>query len=571
MKKNNESPNILLLTIDCLRPDHLGCYNAEMRNISPNIDNIGKKGVLFTHAFSQGPTTSMAFPSIITGTYPLSYGGPSYLINERPHIAEILSKHGFHCIGFQTNYWLSYQHNYPRGFEEYFEFYKLTQKLRINLLREIKETAKRYYSKDKEDLHECIKNTVLNQLHKLKNGYTEYLESVSGRSVQIKNEIMEIDNIIDGCKKDMDQYLQKNIGIDIDKFMLSEKKNRKFYVLTNIVSILKQVVPASMKWFLKENFIKSNYDFKTKEKPYLSADILTKNIINWINNHNKCKPFFMWAHYMDVHAPYLPGSGDNWPVEMNEYIDSTGGPSISEREAYYQKENIRSYLYNACINYVDHNLKKIVSILNKLERNTIVIITSDHGEEFWEHGDNNHLAKLYDELVRIPLIFYDTKQELFVDESVNDLIGHIDILPILIEILELSTHSQLCGQNILKKPRYFVVSETLQKKSRSDSWNGEDVTSDYKIISVRTKNEKLIYFERENCYEYYDLKNDQKEQNPVKFKEEPVRLSRLNNIISDRLDNIQKHCDMYGNSFNYLSNSKNTELIEKNLKALGYL
>ena len=169
------------------------------------------------------------------------------------------------------------------------------------------------------------------------------------------------------------------------------------------------------------------------------------------------------------------------------------------------------------------------------------------------------------------MIFYDTKANLFLSKKVDDLIGHIDILPILIETLEFNASTPLAGQNILKKPRFYVVSETLQKKSRPDIWNGEDVETDFKIIGVRTKDEKLIYFERENCFEYYDLKNDKNEKTPVKFREGPAHLSQLNKIISNRLDNIKKHCDIYGNSFEYLSQSKKTELIEKNLKALGYL
>jgi len=48
-----QRPNVLLITIDSLRRDHLGCYGYK-RNTSPNIDNLAKEGILFTQAISQG-------------------------------------------------------------------------------------------------------------------------------------------------------------------------------------------------------------------------------------------------------------------------------------------------------------------------------------------------------------------------------------------------------------------------------------------------------------------------------------------------------------------------------------
>ncbi len=66
-------PNVLLLTIDSLRPDHLGCYGYE-KPTSPWIDRISREGVLFRNAIAQGGWTSPPMVSVFTGLYPSTHG-----------------------------------------------------------------------------------------------------------------------------------------------------------------------------------------------------------------------------------------------------------------------------------------------------------------------------------------------------------------------------------------------------------------------------------------------------------------------------------------------------------------
>jgi arylsulfatase len=66
-------PNVLLITVDTLRPDHLGCYGYR-RNTSPHIDALAARGVLFRHAVTAAGRTVQSFPSILTGVYPMVHG-----------------------------------------------------------------------------------------------------------------------------------------------------------------------------------------------------------------------------------------------------------------------------------------------------------------------------------------------------------------------------------------------------------------------------------------------------------------------------------------------------------------
>ena len=92
-----DRPNVLLITVDALRPDHLGCYGYE-RNTSPNIDKLAREGVMFTQAISQGSQTVPSIPSLMTSLYPSQHGIKSlqfdYVISH-PVLAQILKENGY--------------------------------------------------------------------------------------------------------------------------------------------------------------------------------------------------------------------------------------------------------------------------------------------------------------------------------------------------------------------------------------------------------------------------------------------------------------------------------------------
>lgn len=111
--------NVVLLTVDALRPDHLSCYGYG-RPTSPNVDELAERSVVFENAFSAAPGTKVAFKPLFTGLYPGEFdsilGIPS---DGEPTLAETFSKQGFETGGFHTNGFLSEEFNYDRGFEEF--------------------------------------------------------------------------------------------------------------------------------------------------------------------------------------------------------------------------------------------------------------------------------------------------------------------------------------------------------------------------------------------------------------------------------------------------------------------
>lgn len=107
--------NVLFVTIDSLRYDRsLASDLASER--APTLSALAESGYSFTEAFANGPNTPSSFPTILTGTYPLMYGGYRYLDEQRPFLSETLRDAGIRTVGYHSNPHLGPEKNYNHGF-----------------------------------------------------------------------------------------------------------------------------------------------------------------------------------------------------------------------------------------------------------------------------------------------------------------------------------------------------------------------------------------------------------------------------------------------------------------------
>jgi len=114
-------PNIILITIDALRADHLSCYGYPYPT-SPYIDDLAKKSVVFEYAFCALPKTSASFASLMTGLHPFVHKtGPNadLLKAEFITLAEALKMRGYFNIAIVDNSNLSPKFGFSQGFDEY--------------------------------------------------------------------------------------------------------------------------------------------------------------------------------------------------------------------------------------------------------------------------------------------------------------------------------------------------------------------------------------------------------------------------------------------------------------------
>ena len=114
---NARQPNVILITVDSLRPDHLGCYGYT-RPTSPNIDHFASDSFLFTHAFSNGPNTPHAFPAIMACRNSLMTKRLG-LFDAPLTFAELLQSTNYTTIAFNASTpYISRFFPYERGLDE---------------------------------------------------------------------------------------------------------------------------------------------------------------------------------------------------------------------------------------------------------------------------------------------------------------------------------------------------------------------------------------------------------------------------------------------------------------------
>ncbi|HSN87381.1 MAG TPA: sulfatase, partial [Thermoanaerobaculia bacterium] len=134
---------------------------------------------------------------------------------------------------------------------------------------------------------------------------------------------------------------------------------------------------------------------------------LTDDVTDWLHEQREA-PFFLWVHFFDPHAPYGPPRRylkdlqgrtrfEGWDEEAIRA--GTWVPTAAERDRIRQ-------LYLGEVRWVDDAVGRFLGELKrrKLYDDTLVVLVSDHGEEFWEHDSYGHGHTLYDELLHVPLL-----------------------------------------------------------------------------------------------------------------------------------------------------------------------
>ncbi len=113
-------PSIILITVDTLRADHLGCYGY-LRDTSPNIDQLAEEALLFKNCISHAPVTGSSFASILSGFLPheTKVLGNLPLPPEVETLPEIMQMNGYRTIAVVSNYVLRKQNGWVKGFNVY--------------------------------------------------------------------------------------------------------------------------------------------------------------------------------------------------------------------------------------------------------------------------------------------------------------------------------------------------------------------------------------------------------------------------------------------------------------------
>ncbi len=268
------------------------------------------------------------------------------------------------------------------------------------------------------------------------------------------------------------------------------------------------------------------------------------------------RPYFVYAHIVSPHSTYDPPERERElfcpqcpdAETVNKRLESeTSRPGLSA-------EHVIG-LYDGEIHYSDRIvgdfLKRALDFEN--ERSTIVVITSDHGESFFEHGSIGHGNNLYEEEIKVPLIFHYPpviEQGRRIDLPVRS----IDILPTLLELAGFEHQGYLQGRSLVPM---------LARGSGLNPKDGVPVVSQfgqeyYCLIDGRYKLVKKLIPDRE--FELYDLESDALETQSLEDGE-------LLASIDEKLENCLELAPRVGHS----NEVTLTDSQKERLKALGYI
>lgn len=243
--------------------------------------------------------------------------------------------------------------------------------------------------------------------------------------------------------------------------------------------------------------------------------------IEWLIQ-NKNKPFFLFLHGYDVHGQHEPSGGFDYRYVKQPYNGIYTGSkveqgklreeSLANGDLSLSDEDIAFWraIYDEKINRIDLEFKNFIDQVNEmnLSDNTIIIVMSDHGTEFFEHKRIDHGATLYSELVNVLFAIHQPGQK--EGKKTTQLVSTLDILPTVLDLLGINNPvpKQIKGTDLVpvlsgKNVAHNVFSETdyrLYTFKRSlqtpDGW---------KLILTLENGEKQLYNLNEDPNELTNL------------------------------------------------------------------
>lgn len=444
-KRGGGGNNIILISLDTLRADHLGCYGYP-RETSPAIDALAEDSALFLNTYSSSPWTLPSHASLLTSLQALRH--MVHYENEKMDsslvtLADLLRQEGFFCSAFTGGGFVNAVYGFSKGFDSY------------------------------------------------------------GQSTQ---------------------------GI--------HQKD--------------------------------------------AAEWICGSVCDWIDDH-KDRDFFLFIHTYQPHNPFSSPppyntmfleEDDRWnEIDMLEYIGGKKGifTELPEKE----RKNIIN-LYDGEIRYTDERL--VEPLMRKLketglyDRSTI-ILTSDHGEEFFDHGGWEHGHTLYDELLKVPLIIKLPDSE-FAKKRIPTIVRLIDIMPTVLDNLGIGGSGlDLDGKSLLPILRGKESADRTFLAYKADNILESHVPQKISMNEKKTKlilNRQYTPEQREffdspppgsASVELYDLSESPDEKINI-AQEKPRIAGRLVRLINDMYEKIKDRKSERADI--------DKELLEQ-LKALGYL
>jgi arylsulfatase A-like enzyme len=436
-------PNILVITLDTVRADHLPTYGYPI-NTAPSFDKIAQESVVFDNALSGAAWSIPGHANLFTGRYPHNHDALTRswsLKFDEVTMAEILRARGYDTAAFiGGNAWLKAKYGFGQGFTTH---------------------------KDRQDFFEFVKT-----------------------------------------------FDKTSLRAPVVSFVLP-------FISTNFETNIHNARRFT-----------SIFDLD-KEKP---AEEVNEQVFKWLDKNQDSGPFFMFINYYDPHDPYHLGIEfrEQFTDEDHDYINEFK-KTVDSAKRYddISQEDIEDIitLYDIELFYLDYHLGKLLEKFDELglREDTLIIITSDHGEELYDHGYFKHGRTLFQEIIHVPLLIHYPKE--FEPRTIKKTVGIVDIFPTVLDVLEMEKPENLDGVSLfpLMKnegpyKREFMLSEIfgregIEKARRQiavsvDDWKlievlqWEDTSPGEEVITSGLYNLRTDPNEQKNLYDIFPQKRN---------------------------------------------------------------
>jgi arylsulfatase A-like enzyme len=395
---SDDRPNVLLISIDSLRADHLGCYGYK-RNTTPTLDSLAASGTVFTDAIAQSSWTLPSHVSLLTSLYSKTHGVSTVREGLGPEVvtlAETMRAAGYVTGAFVSGHLMLPLYGMAQGFDVY-----------------------------------------------------------DAACVRASPEDRHTDS---------------------------------------------------------------------------TSPCVNERVSNWLSERRDA-PFFLFVHYWDVHFDYTPpapfdtlfdpnyqGQLDGSDFAHNQHIS----PGMPPRDLAHLVA-----LYDGEIAFTDMHIGLLMRELRShgLRDRTVVVVTSDHGDEFFEHGGKGHGHSLFQELVRVPLILVDPSGTTE-GRVVQDLAQLVDVAPTVLDLVGLPPDARHEGESLLP---------LIRAGSGGSRVAFSEVRRGRFLKAAFGNDAKVVYSVEDETTVAYDLRSDPEERAPLA----PGEVPRTAGLI-DALDAFLK-------------------------------
>lgn len=496
--------NVILITIDTLRTDYLSCYNPK-GPATPNINRIAYRGVRFTNAYCLIPITLPSHAAILTSRTPHElnlFNNGDVFDHRQPLITDLLQPKGYQTAAFVSLGVLKGQYGLKSGFNRYEDNFDNVNR-HYKYANEVNEVVLPWIEKQKKSrffawIHYSDPHEPYVAIDAPPDTEIRINGDFYSRICLTKKEKHALNFLAKPGENQVE--FQALAGRGPKKIQLAESKRFLDRTLT--------VVPN------KGIELQFGDDWQSiKLKTGLDARFFAQKALLKVINRGK-DPLKVSIRY----------SGGVW------------GQRLEDTRRNYVTE----------VQYVDKHIgalwEKMVQL--GLDKNTIVILTADHGEGLRTHGILGHVDRLWNEIIHVPLIVYYPhlgRQ----GSTASPLVNHLDIMPTILDLMRIRNHSPMEGQSLklyvsrspidwlfskkVNRPRTFAY--TFKPEARENSF----AVTDGKRKVIHTP-EKPVW-----QWEGYDLPNDPLEKRNLN-KTDPARYKSLGELKAF-LESYQKESE----------------------------